>query len=171
MTRDAVSPYEVLGVPVGATVEEIRRAYVRLARRHHPDYHVGESDEARAHAGQRMRELNEAWAALSDPAVRRSYERELATRFRPLHPEADDEPDPRDMPDVAYRSSGPPTRVEQVARILTAMLFVFAGLTASVGLVTSQGLVAVAVVSFVFSCVGMLVVALLVLGRAARDEG
>jgi hypothetical protein len=51
-----MSPYEVLGVSPGATPEEIRRAYLALARRHHPDA-GGSVDE--------MRRLNEAWAALS----------------------------------------------------------------------------------------------------------
>jgi hypothetical protein len=51
-----VSPYEVLGVSPTATPAEIRRAYLTLARRHHPD--------AGGDAAQ-MRRLNEAWAALS----------------------------------------------------------------------------------------------------------
>jgi hypothetical protein len=51
-----VTPYEVLGVPRTATAEEIRRAYLTLARRHHPDA-GGSADE--------MRRLNEAWSALS----------------------------------------------------------------------------------------------------------
>src|SRR3954451_13759441 len=51
-----VSPYDVLGVPPGASPAEIRRAYLRLARRHHPD--------AGGNAAE-MRRLNEAWAALS----------------------------------------------------------------------------------------------------------
>jgi hypothetical protein len=51
-----MSPYEVLGVSPDASPEEIRRAYVTLARRHHPD--AGGRDED-------MRRLNDAWAALS----------------------------------------------------------------------------------------------------------
>jgi hypothetical protein len=51
-----VTPYEVLGVPPTASAEEIRRAYLTLARRHHPDA-GGSTDE--------MRRLNEAWSALS----------------------------------------------------------------------------------------------------------
>ncbi len=51
-----MSPYDVLGVSPGASQAEIRRAYLTLARRHHPDA-GGDADE--------MRRLNEAWAALS----------------------------------------------------------------------------------------------------------
>jgi hypothetical protein len=51
-----VTPYEVLGIPPTASPQEIRRAYLTLARRHHPDA-GGSADE--------MRRLNEAWSALS----------------------------------------------------------------------------------------------------------
>jgi hypothetical protein len=54
-----MTPYEVLGVPPSASPAEIRRAYLALARRHHPD---AGGDVAE------MRRLNEAWAALS-PSV------------------------------------------------------------------------------------------------------
>ncbi len=167
-----MSPYEVLGVPVGANVDEIRRAYLQLARRHHPDFHTGDSDLSRAAEGRQMQEINEAWAALSDPAVRRRYEGELADTFRPFRPTPDDEVDPRDAPDVPYRPVRPPTALEQALVLIPAGLFAIAGVLAAVAIATgSAGLLALAVVSFVLSCVGFLVVPLLALGRAAKDEG
>ena len=54
-----MTPYEILGVSPSASPAEIRRAYLALARRHHPD---AGGDVAQ------MRLLNEAWAALS-PSV------------------------------------------------------------------------------------------------------
>jgi hypothetical protein len=65
-----VSHYDVLGVAPGADEASLRRAYVELARRHHPD--VAGGDAAR------MRAINEAWATLSDPARRASYDLALA---------------------------------------------------------------------------------------------
>jgi curved DNA-binding protein CbpA len=59
-------PYAILRVAPDADVDDIRDAYRRLARIHHPD--VGGS-------GDRMAELNEAWALLSDPRQRRAYDR------------------------------------------------------------------------------------------------
>ena len=53
-----MNPYDVLGVSREASPEEIRRAYLTLARRHHPDA-GGRAED--------MRRLNEAWAALSGP--------------------------------------------------------------------------------------------------------
>src|ERR671924_2330411 len=60
--------YDVLGVPREAGDDEIRRAYRRLAQRHHPD--VEKSDGAEA----RFKELNEAYRVLSDRQRRSAYD-------------------------------------------------------------------------------------------------
>ncbi len=62
----ALRHYEVLGVHPTASPAEVRRAYLALARRHHPD--------AGGDAGT-MRAVNEAWAILGDPARRAEYDR------------------------------------------------------------------------------------------------
>jgi hypothetical protein len=54
-------PYEILGVPAGASSEELTAAYRRLAKRLHPD-HAG----ADAQAARRMAEVNLAYAVLRD---------------------------------------------------------------------------------------------------------
>lgn len=66
--------YEVLGVADDASLAEIRRAYVRLARAHHPDRHAHGSVAERASAEQRMRAINAAWSELRDPDRRRQYD-------------------------------------------------------------------------------------------------
>ena len=79
--------YDVLGVAVGASRADIHRAYLVLARRHHPD---AGGDEAA------MRRVNQAWAVLSDTGRRRRYDVEHDLR---RVPQADvvfhDEPDVR----------------------------------------------------------------------------
>jgi curved DNA-binding protein CbpA len=60
--------YRVLGVSQDATTPEIRRAYRRLARQHHPDRNP-EPDSS-----QRFRTLAEAYAVLADPARRARYD-------------------------------------------------------------------------------------------------
>ena len=60
--------YQVLGVDKTATADEIKKAYRKLARKHHPD--VSKDHDAT----QRMVELNEANAVLSDPEKRTAYD-------------------------------------------------------------------------------------------------
>jgi curved DNA-binding protein len=63
--------YEVLGVARGSTADEIKASYRRLARKHHPDLHHG---KARQEAEEGFKEINEAYAVLSDPEKRARYD-------------------------------------------------------------------------------------------------
>lgn len=65
----AADYYEVLGVSPDASSEEIKRAFRRLAREHHPDATGGNPDSER-----RYKEISEAYAVLSDPGKRREYD-------------------------------------------------------------------------------------------------
>jgi DnaJ-domain-containing protein 1 len=78
----AVSHYDVLGVSADADAEALRRAFVALARRFHPDRHVGGDETTRREAERRMREITEAWAVLGDPVRRRRYDLGLGDRAR-----------------------------------------------------------------------------------------
>src|SRR5215813_8778994 len=60
--------YTVLGVSRDASDTEIKRAFRELARRHHPDVSPNDNGEA-------FREINEAYAVLSDPESRARYDR------------------------------------------------------------------------------------------------
>lgn len=61
--------YEVLGVSRSASAEEIRRAYRKLARKHHPD--VNKNDPK---AEERFKEVNEAYEVLKDADRRKQYD-------------------------------------------------------------------------------------------------
>ena len=61
--------YKVLGVEKTATAEQIKKAYRKLARQHHPD--VNPNDKG---AEQKFKELNEANEVLSDPEKRKKYD-------------------------------------------------------------------------------------------------
>jgi len=114
-----VTHYEVLGVAVDASTDEIRSAYLGLARRHHPDFDDSDPD------GERMRELNLAWRTLSDTGRRSSYDRQIgvgdelgsdphaplqpSTEFRPYFEVDEDDDDTwRYEPDVGDPATVPP---------------------------------------------------------------
>ena len=61
--------YDILGVPRGAQTEDIKSAFRRLAREYHPD--VNKAPDAE----ERFKELNEAYAVLSDEQKRSAYDR------------------------------------------------------------------------------------------------
>ena len=65
----ATDYYEILGVGRDANNEEIKRAYRRLAREHHPDVNGGD-----AQAGETFKRISEAYAVLSDEDKRRRYD-------------------------------------------------------------------------------------------------
>jgi molecular chaperone DnaJ len=62
--------YEVLGVKRDATETEIKQAYRKLARKHHPDVNPGDKQ-----AESRFKEINEAYEVLSDKEKRAKYDR------------------------------------------------------------------------------------------------
>jgi len=61
--------YEVLGVSRDATQDDIKKAYRRLARAHHPDLNQDDPEAER-----RFKEVSLAYETLSDPAKRRQYD-------------------------------------------------------------------------------------------------
>lgn len=67
--------YQTLGVARDATADEIKKAFRRQARKYHPD--VSKEPDAEA----RMKEVNEAFAVLSDPEKRAAYD-QLGQRYR-----------------------------------------------------------------------------------------
>jgi molecular chaperone DnaJ len=62
--------YEILGLEKGAGADEIKRAYRKLARKYHPDLNPGDRSSE-----ERFKEINEAYAVLSDPKKKDEYDR------------------------------------------------------------------------------------------------
>lgn len=77
--------YQALGVSRDASVDDIKKAFRKLARKYHPD--VSKEPDAEA----RMKEINEAYAVLSDTEKRAAYD-QLGRSYRPgeeFHPPPD----------------------------------------------------------------------------------
>ena len=61
--------YEVLGVSKGASDDEIKKAFRKLAKQYHPDLHPDDKD-----AEAKFKEVNEAYEVLSDPSKKAKYD-------------------------------------------------------------------------------------------------
>src|SRR5215210_8736269 len=62
-------PYGLLDVARTATDDDVRKAYRRLARKHHPDANPDDP-----HAEERFKEIQQAYETLSNPKRRRDYD-------------------------------------------------------------------------------------------------
>ena len=70
--------YEVLGLQKGASEEEIKKAYRKLAKQYHPDLHPGDKE-----AEAKFKEVNEAAQVLGDPEKRAKYDQFGHAAFDP----------------------------------------------------------------------------------------
>jgi len=61
--------YEILGLERGASDEEIKKAYKKLAKKYHPDLNPGDKE-----AEEKFKEINEAYQVLSNPETRAQYD-------------------------------------------------------------------------------------------------
>lgn len=78
MTTTIKDYYEILGVKKGASQDEIKRTFRRLARKYHPDVNPGDKT-----AEQKFKEINEAYEVLGDPKKRAGYDQFGKTPFGP----------------------------------------------------------------------------------------
>lgn len=178
-----VTLYDVIGASASDDAPAMRRAYLAKVRQAHPD--VGPAAE-RAAREARMRELNAAWAVLSDDDRRSDYDSSLADGsdrsfaagrsgaatprqerpFRPLHPD-DDDTGWREESDVGV----PGTAVHPVLQFIPVGLGAAAVLTLLAAFVGHHGrLLGLAVVFGFLSGIAFLLVPLLAMLAGARAE-
>jgi curved DNA-binding protein CbpA len=106
--------YRVLCVAPDASTEEIERSFRQLARRLHPDLNGGDGA-----AEERMKELNVARAALTDPTARFAYDerlrREQRAKAAPMAPPAPKPAQPQPAPAPRSRFATGPAVGEPLA--------------------------------------------------------
>ncbi len=109
-TQSTPTFYDILGVSRKATTREIKEAYRKLAREHHPDSYAEALKDAKATGNKRLiaileekikdaqeelKRINEAYATLSDHAKRRRYDEELDKRAQQTPPPSSAYPPPK----------------------------------------------------------------------------
>ncbi|MBV8983144.1 MAG: J domain-containing protein [Acidimicrobiia bacterium] len=163
--------YEVLGVSTSANAEEIKRAYRRMARRHHPD--VAGSDDAV------MQRLNQAWAVLGDPAQRLAYDRALGigssnTSYRSARPSPPPPPAPIIVDEEGEADWGPepeppPATKRDLLLFIPVALLGLAALDVGLGGWFEEGaFLGFGVVCFALALLAFALVPILTLRRQAR---
>lgn len=76
--------YEILGVNKGSSPSDIKKAYRKLALKHHPDKNNGGKDSEA-----KFKEISEAYAVLSDPEKKKQYDLYGSTNFHQRYSQED----------------------------------------------------------------------------------
>jgi len=181
------SHYAVLGVARTASPAEVRKAYLRLAREHHPDFHTNALASTRAANEREMQRINEAWEVLGDPVRREAYDDQRtwearsgsgSTRQRGRAPGAADYDftPVDDGPDVDYAALLDDTPVEgtavsRAAQIVPVALFLGGSAIFAVGAVVQLAvLVALGVILAVLGVVGFIATPALAIAKSWQAE-
>lgn len=187
MARPEPTHYDVLGVDPTASAAEIRKAYLQLARDHHPDFHSTASDAYRLANEREMQRINEAWTVLSDADRRKAYDeryrdqqRDEQKAQRRARPGAasydftpyDTSPDPE--PDDPARIDDTPVAGTEVSRALQLappiLLLAGAGVFVVGAVVKLDQLVALGSIGVVLGLIGFLAAPAMAIARSIQAE-
>jgi curved DNA-binding protein CbpA len=99
--------YDVLEITPAATADQVRAAYLQMARKFHPDFYAQQPEHIRAQAEARMQLVNQAAGILSDAVRRRRYDDELRASGR-LAVGPASAPSKPSKPGTSHRRAGAP---------------------------------------------------------------
>lgn len=181
----AVDYYAVLGVAPRATQQELRTAYLGLARANHPDRFTGSAQKS---AEVKMQSINEAWAVLGVAHERKAYDskrerdgtapptgssqahgpRRGRANFAAFDEDELIDRSDVDLDPVPINGSKP---LPDWVRMAPVLLVASAVVTFGFGMfVNAAGIVAIGAMMFAVGAIGFLALPLLVMTRAAKDD-
>jgi hypothetical protein len=178
-----VTHYQVLGVAPTADAATVRRAYLALARTHHPDYHTGD-DVGRRRAERQMQRVNEAWSVLGNEEARRAYDRTIGQPTAP-RPGFEPKPGPSWHPggggipheradlaaDLADDTPISDAHVRGSWTLVPVALFASAVVLFAVAMVLQAApLLALALMCFAFSLLGFVLLPFMAMGSSRSDD-
>ena len=180
---DRIDHYAVLGVAEDASAAQVRQAYLRLARTHHPDFHEASGDGSRVANEREMQRINQAWTVLGDPIRRRAYDDlrragdgvdPAGVRVRPepadysFVPYDDDDTDYASLIDDAVEGTGVPAwmQILPVAFLLGGIALLVTSVMVNLPVLLSLGLIGV-----VLGTLGFLASPALAIARSRSHEG
>jgi curved DNA-binding protein CbpA len=108
--RTTTDLYKLLGVPRGATQDDIRKAHRKLVREYHPDANPGDRSSE-----EHFREVQRAYEVLSDPEKRQDYDRRLSASTR----RSSGKPRARASSKTGGESAAPSVDLSDILRKLT----------------------------------------------------
>jgi curved DNA-binding protein CbpA len=108
--RTTTDLYKLLGVPRGATQDDIRKAHRKLVRKYHPDVNPGDRSSE-----EHFREVQRAYEVLSDPEKRQDYDKRLSASAR----RSSAKPRARASRKTGGESAAPPVDLSDILRRLT----------------------------------------------------
>lgn len=72
-----INYYEVFGIPETATQQEIKKAYIKLVRKYHPDANYGISEEEKKYKEEMLKKINDFNDVLTNAELKKEYDQQL----------------------------------------------------------------------------------------------
>jgi len=107
--------YSILGVSNTATQSEIKRSYIRLAQKYHPD-HITDKQK-KQHAHEQFAKITAAYRTLSDEKLRGEYDKSLESGAKPKDNAREIQAKNAFMRAIAFLKQGDPWRATNLLRI------------------------------------------------------
>ena len=107
--------YSILGVSSNATAEEIKKSYLRLAQKYHPDRHLIPVDKTKAN--EKFSKITEGYRILSDEKLRAEYDKSIENGIKPKDKAKETQAENAFKRAIAFLKQNDPWRAVNLLRI------------------------------------------------------